>query len=279
MGLGQNGLHVLGNGQPAAAAEPGNTGASPGGAVNPLAGPGRSGRGFVIVLVLLLAGLSLALLVLFRQWRSQYSELSAYGADRVAAAIAPLVKTVPSAVSPEEWEQIVNQAREALVEVTASGALNVMQMRSARQQIQERINGVRPEIAAETLAALWLSLEDQAGPLLSSRDRSGVSTAVHPLGNLQPPNVGSEAWALALVQTRAMLVALNQPKPLPKPKRDLLRTQIDALLQGTTPERAPSDLRKIWDLVREDHALPAGFSACVLDTHAASLSTPAATAP
>ena len=267
MGSEKNGLHRSENGRPA----PGSVGlGAPGAAAADLGGKkGRSGRGFVIVLVFLLTGLSLSLLVLFRQWRSQYGELSAYGVERVAGALAPLAKTVPGAVTPEEWERIVNQAREALVEVTASGALNLRDMRSARQQIQERINGVRPEIAAETLAGLWSSLEDQAGPLLSGRPRSGVSTAVHPLGNLQPPDLSSESWSLALVQTRAMLIALNRPTPLPKEKRDLLRTKIDTVLNGTTADRARTDLKRIWDIVREDHALPEGFSASVLDSQPA----------
>ena len=256
MGPGKNGSHVSGNGRPALA-------------------PGRSGRGFVIVLTFLLVGVSLAMTVLFRQWRGQYQELSAYGAQRVATAIDPLIKKVPGAVTPEEWAQIVGQVHELLVELTAAGALDVKQMRALRNEIQERINGVRPETSAEALAGLWSSLEDQAGPILAGRSRTGLSSAVHPLGNLQPTEVPAESWALALVQTRAMLAALGQPTPLPKVERELLRSRIEARLKDTTPERARTDLHAIWQLVREDRSLPDGFPESLLDAQAARVAAPA----
>jgi hypothetical protein len=227
---------------------------------------GRSGRGFVVVVTFWIIAITLALLTVFRQWRSTYHDLSAYGLEHVAPAVDPLRKTVPPALSPEAWTVIVGQVHELLVELTASGALDLSQMRALRREIQERINGARPETAAEALAGLWDALEDQAGPILTARPRYVLAGTVRPLSKLRPSDVPAADWALAVVQTRAMLAALGSPKALPQSERRRLQGQIETQLADTTSERAPEDLHAIWQLVAARRPLPENFPRCVLET-------------
>ena len=264
MSPGKNGVHILGNGKPVVSGLVPPDPASENGLGLELA-PGRSGRGFVIVLLFFLVTLTLALVVLFRQWRGQYQELAAYGSDRVATAIDPLRMKVPSAITPSGWEGVINQVHGLLVDLTASGALDLKQMRSLRHEIQERINGVRPETSAEALAGLWSALEDQAGPILTGRPRSGLASLIHPLDGLDPPDLTAEMWALARVQTRAMLMALGTSQPLPKPERENLQSLIQSRIQTSSAQTARADMGAIWEIVRSESSLPAGFSQSVLD--------------
>ena len=226
----------------------------------------RSGRGFVIIVGLWIIGITLTLFMVFRQWRGEYENLAAYGRERVATAVDPLKKTVPAGVTPLEWGSMVEQVHAVLVDLTASGSLDLAQMRALRREIQERINGARPETAPEALSSLWNALEDQAGPILTSRARYGLASAIRPLAELQPPDLPSEEWALAVVQTRAMLAALAHPKPLPQEERERLRGRIDTAMAASIVDNPPDALRAVWRTVREAGALPAGFSQLILDT-------------
>jgi hypothetical protein len=225
---------------------------------------GRSGRGFVIVVGFWIVGITLALMILFGHWRSTHQELTSYGQNRVATAIDPLARCVPPALDSESWGAIVAQVRTLLVDLTASGALDLAQMRSLRRDIQERINGVRPETAAMALSGLWNSLEDQAGPVLTTRARFGLASTIRPLAELQPSELSAEDWALAVVQTRAMLAALGDPKRLPSVDGRRLSSEIEGRLASTTTKRAPADLLAIWQTVAV-RPRPPGFNRSVLD--------------
>jgi hypothetical protein len=222
-------------------------------------GATHSGRRFVLALVFVLGSFALALFVAFRQWSTRQEELAAYGANRVAAALAPLAEKVPPRLDAAEWARIVDQGRRMLVGLTASGTMNLDQMRRLRAEIQETILAARPETAAGTLASLWSDLERRAGPGLTRSPRFELAGAVRGLSGIVPAGLERERWMLAIVQTRAMLTALLEKDPMPATERRRLREAIEAIASRSKPETAAADLESVWELVADSRAIPEGY--------------------
>jgi hypothetical protein len=218
-----------------------------------------SGRRFVLAAGFVVAAFSLALFVAFRQWKARHEELADYGARRVAPMVQPLADRVPPGQAPADWARVVAQGHGLLVGLTASGALDREQMRRLGDEVQLRVDIARPATSAEILNTLWTDLEARAGPTLTRAPRFELAAAVAPLAKIEPPKIAAADWALAVVQTRAMLTALGDPRPLPSAERRALRDRIAERLAGTTPETAARDLRAVWDLVADEHPLPADF--------------------
>src|SRR5947209_3382467 len=84
------------------------------------AGPGHSGRRFVVLtglgVVVLWGVLSLA----FRDWRARYRERAEFGATHVAPAIDALAGVAPPGIAPDAWRRTVAETRALLVALTAS---------------------------------------------------------------------------------------------------------------------------------------------------------------
>lgn len=223
-------------------------------------GPTRSGRWFVMALAFVLGAFAVALFVAFRQWKSRHVELAAYGARHVATALSPLADKVPPGLEPAAWARVVEQARAVLVGLTASGTMDLDQMRRLRGQIQEMVLSARPETAAPALASLWNDLERRAGPGLTRAPRFELAGALGALAKIEAEGVAPEHWALLIVQTRAMLVALGNPRPLPMDVRRALRQRIEERLARATPKTAAADLAEVWDLVADVRPIPDGFA-------------------
>jgi hypothetical protein len=228
-------------------------------------GRGASGRGFVIVLALLLGGVSLALYLGFRQWKAEHVEWAAYGAERVATVVSPVAQRVPAGVTPEEWGKVVDAAKRVVVGLTASGALDIRQMRVLRGELQERFNGVRPEGAAEALLGAWEELERRAGPVLTRSPKYGAAASAGRLAGLRPDGVAPERWALAVVQTRGMLVEVAGDDRLGKDGRRRLSERVEGVVAGATEADAAEAMGRIWAEVKADPGLPAGYGASVLE--------------
>ena len=123
------------------------------------AAPVHSGRTFVIVAaggLLVLAG---SLLGLFRDWRSRYRALAAYGAQVVAPAIDPLAEQTPPGIDPDDWRRAVADTHAVLVTVTASGLLDHAKMEALRTEIGERVARASPDTAIDELGRVFLIMD------------------------------------------------------------------------------------------------------------------------
>jgi hypothetical protein len=222
-------------------------------------GTPRSGRWFVVALVFLLAAFALALFVAFRQWRSRHDSLADYGANRVAEALRPLADKVPPQLDPDAWARIVEQARRLVVGLTASGTMNIDQMRRLRAEIQELTLAARPETVAGSLESLWSDLERRAGPGLTRAPRFELASTISRLSRLEPPGLERERWLASVVNTRAMLTALAATGQIPTSERRRLRERIEAIVSKSKNETAVHDLHSVWDAVAMSRSIPAGF--------------------
>ncbi len=219
-----------------------------------------SGRSFVLVLLLLLAILAVALMVAFRQWKDRHTELSVYGAQRVAPAILPLTRKPPQGVPAQRWTNIVEAMRAVLEGVTGSGLLDLKDMQALRRDVQLRVDAARPETSAEALALLWRDLERRAGPTLVQHPILGLSSSGGRLDGLRPDGIDRATWTLAVLETRAMLVSVASSQRLSKSDLRQLREAVDAHLADATNKNARQKLSESWTMVAGKPGLPAGFS-------------------
>lgn len=225
------------------------------------ANAGRTGRRFVVALVIVLTSLAVSLFVAFRQWRGRHEELAKYGAQRVAPAILPLADLVPPGFDAARWRAIVDQMRFVLSGLTGSGAMDLKDMQELRREIQLKVDASSRETAARTLEGLWAELERRAGPVLSDHPRLGLGSTVSALAREAPTGVDVESWRLAVLETRAMLVALGRSSDLTKDDRRQVRESIDARVRGASKENSAEVFRDVWDIVESGEAIPKPFAA------------------
>jgi hypothetical protein len=230
-----------------------------------LLGRTHSGRFFVVTLVFVITALSLALFVAFRQWKGRHQELADYGTGRVAPSITPLGKRVPPEITPARWKLIVDQMRVVLERLTGAGPFELKDLQQLRRDIQLRVDAATPETAAATLASLWSELERRAGPVLARHPVAGMGSCVRDLAKLEPPGINVNQWTLAVLNTRAMLVALASSGKFTKERRRQLKEAIQNRVAVATSESAIAMLHEIWVLAATDQPLPDGFTPIGLD--------------
>ena len=229
----------------------------PGSAGPDVLGPRRSGRRFVIVGVSVVLAVAVGLGLAFRAWKAHQLALAEFGAREVAPVVDPLAERVPTGVEKAEWGRVVAQGHRLLVALTGSGALDRGRLEALRDELRERIAEARPETAAFVLNAIWTDLEDRAGPVLTRAPKFQVPATVHPLASLRPPDVAPDAWALALLRTRAALAAASDPVRLPPADRRALQEDLLGLTAGVKAEAAVATLADVWD--RAGPSIPEGF--------------------
>lgn len=131
------------------------------------AGPGVSGRRFVVVACLAILAIWAVAYLALQSWRDRYRERAAYGATRVAPAVDPLAELSPPGVDPAAWRSAVADTHTMLVALTASGLLDADQMRDLRGDLAGRVESASPASALAVLTAIWDDMERKAGPVIA----------------------------------------------------------------------------------------------------------------
>jgi hypothetical protein len=116
--------------------------------------------------------------------------LPSYGETRVVPALDPLDAVVPPGVDPAAWRDAVKRTRARLLNVTDSGGLGVVQMKSLRSEIEEAVDRARahPETAVAELARLWDSAADFSA-FFEGNQSPGIDRFPRP--EILPPRSGS----------------------------------------------------------------------------------------
>lgn len=174
--------------------------------------------------------------------------------------ILPLAAKVPPSSTPERWSHVVDAMRLVLEGLTGAGLLDLKEMQQLRRDVQLRVDAATPQTAAHGLAELWRELETRAGPVLSQHATLGLGAAVRSLEQVNPPHTEPADWELAMLETRAMLVALGNSEAFSKAGKRQLRERIEAHLAETRPENAVTQLRDVWEIAASTTALPGDFA-------------------
>ncbi len=240
-------------------------------------GKPRHGRSFVLTLAFFLCAFSLALFVVFRQWRDRHTELTEYGIRTVATTVAPLAKRVPPGMTPEEWGLVVDQSRIMLEGLSGSGILDRTQMQILRRELLGKVGKARPETSATVLEEIWASMRERAGPTLTQSPQFELAATIDPLTRNRPDSIPAEAWDLAMARTRAMLIAAatDEIHVMPSQQRRNLRDRIGTRLLQTSNEAAAADLGWVWETLAKVNRVPAGFERPTIGVAAAPASEPA----
>jgi hypothetical protein len=160
---------------------------------------GHSGRRFVIVAGAIILSLWGCSYLVFREWRSRYRARAEFGATQVAPVIDALAETAPPGVNGQTWRDAVRETHNMLVLVTGANLLDIRQMQSLRDELEQVVARARahPETARDELAGVWNAMSDRAEFLLQEGSSGRRKTQLRPA--ILPPRPAKRQGANPLM--------------------------------------------------------------------------------